>query len=48
VEYVAGLENPSECFQNIIRWLVRHGYSDDEIRAVVGGNTIRVLEAIWR
>jgi membrane dipeptidase len=47
VEYVDGLENPAECFYNIIGWLVAHDYSDDEIRKVVGGNTIRVLEEVW-
>ena len=34
VPYVEGLENPAECFWNITGWLVKHGYSDDEIRAV--------------
>lgn len=47
VEYVDGLENPAECFYNIIGWLVAHDYSDDEIRKVVGGNIIRVLEEVW-
>jgi membrane dipeptidase len=47
VAYVDGLENPAECFYNIIGWLVAHDYSDDEIRKVVGGNTIRVLEEVW-
>ncbi len=47
VAYVDGLENPGECFGNIIGWLVAHDWSDDEIRAVVGGNTLRVLEAVW-
>ncbi|HEY0247316.1 MAG TPA: membrane dipeptidase [Gryllotalpicola sp.] len=47
VEYVDGLENPAEGFHNIIRWLVKHGYSDDDIRKVVGGNTLRVLEEVW-
>jgi membrane dipeptidase len=47
VEYVDGLENPAEGFHNIIGWLVKHGYSDDEIRAVVGGNTMRVLKEVW-
>lgn len=45
--YVDGLENPGECFFNIIGWLVQHGYSDDEIQAVVSGNIIRVLEEVW-
>ncbi|WP_283137465.1 dipeptidase [Rhizohabitans arisaemae] len=47
VPYVDGLENPAECFWNIISWLVVHGYSDDEIRKVVGGNVLRVLEEVW-
>jgi membrane dipeptidase len=37
----------AECFYNIIGWLVSHGYSDDEIRAVTGGNILRVLEEVW-
>ncbi|HEY2688021.1 MAG TPA: membrane dipeptidase [Streptosporangiaceae bacterium] len=47
VAYVDGLENPAECFWNIIGWLVKHDYSDDEIRMVVGGNILRVLEQVW-
>lgn len=47
VEYVDGLENPAEEFYNIIGWLVKHNYSDAEIRAVVGGNTMRVLKEVW-
>ncbi|MET3805511.1 membrane dipeptidase [Nakamurella sp. UYEF19] len=47
VPYVDGLENPAEGFFNIIGWLVEHNYSDDEIRAVVGGNTLRVLKDVW-
>lgn len=47
VEYVDGLENPAEGFYNIIGWLVSHDYSDDEIRKVVGGNTLRVLKEVW-
>ncbi len=47
VEYVDGIENPAEEFYNIIGWLVKHNYSDDEIRAVVGGNTMRVLKEVW-
>ena len=45
--YVDGLENPAECFYNIIGWLVQHDYSDSEITAVVGGNIVRVLEEVW-
>jgi membrane dipeptidase len=47
VPYVDGVENPAEAMGNIISWLVAHDYSDDEIRAVVGGNTMRVLEEVW-
>jgi membrane dipeptidase len=47
VEYVDGLENPTESFPNICDWLVQHDYSDAEIRAVLGGNIYRVLQQIW-
>ncbi|MCU1492501.1 MAG: Zn-dependent dipeptidase microsomal dipeptidase [Acidimicrobiaceae bacterium] len=47
VAYVDGLENPTENFPNICGWLVHHGFSDDEIRAVLGGNILRALEATW-
>jgi len=46
VEYVDGLENPSE-FGNIIRWLIREGYSDQEIKKVVGDNIMRVARRVW-
>lgn len=47
VEYVDGLENPSE-FTNIIRWLVREGYSDQDIAKVVGENILRMLGQVWK
>jgi membrane dipeptidase len=47
VEYVKGIENPTEAFPNIVRWLVRHGYSDEDIYKVVGENIIRVLREVW-
>ena len=47
VAYVDGLENPTENFLNICGWLVQHGFSDEDIRAVVGGNVLRALRAIW-
>ena len=47
VEYVDGIENPSESFPNIVRWLVRHGYSDDDIGKAIGGNVLRALAAVW-
>ncbi|HSG49555.1 MAG TPA: membrane dipeptidase [Longimicrobiales bacterium] len=47
VEWVQGLENPTEAGHNILRWLVRAGYSAEEIGMVMGGNTLRVLEQVW-
>ena len=47
VEFVDGVENPSEEFPNIVRWLVEHNYSDDDIRKVVGENIMRVLHEVW-
>ncbi len=47
VAYVDGLENPTENFANICGWLVQHGFSDDEVRAVVGGNVLRALRGTW-
>jgi len=46
VKYVKGLENPSE-FPNIVRWLVKHGYSLSKIEKIVGGNALRLLKAVW-
>jgi membrane dipeptidase len=46
VPYVDGIENPSE-FKNIIRWLIKNGYSEEVIKKVSGGNVLRVLERIW-
>jgi membrane dipeptidase len=47
VEYVDGLENPTENFANICDWLVEHGFSDTEITQVLGGNIYRALRQIW-
>jgi membrane dipeptidase len=47
VDYVKGMENPTEAWHNIVRWLVEHEYSDDQIEKVLGGNTLRALEAVW-
>ena len=47
VDYVDGLENPTENFANICGWLVQHGFDDDAIRAVLGGNIYRALQSVW-
>jgi membrane dipeptidase len=44
--YVMGLENPNE-FVNIARWMIRNGYSDDEIVKVIGANAMRLMEHAW-
>jgi membrane dipeptidase len=47
VPYVKGIENPTEGLENIIRWLIRHGYTDEQIAKAAGGNILRVLEQVW-
>jgi len=47
VPFVWGLENPTEASWNIVRWLVKHGYSEEDIGKVIGGNAIRVLREVW-
>lgn len=47
VEYVRGLENPTEGSNTIPRWLVKHGYSDEDIAKTMGGNALRLLGSAW-
>jgi membrane dipeptidase len=47
VEFVDGIENPAEAFPNIVRWLVKHNYSDGDVQKVLGANIMRVLEEVW-
>jgi membrane dipeptidase len=47
VEYVKGIENPTEGSKNILRYLVKEGYSDEEIGKLMGGNVMRALGQIW-
>lgn len=46
-KYVKGLENPTEALPNVIRWMVKNGYSDAEIAKIIGQNALRVLEKVW-
>jgi membrane dipeptidase len=48
VEYVEGVENPTEASYNILRWLVAHDYTDEQIAKVVGGNSLRLLKDVWQ
>lgn len=47
VEYVEGLENPTEGSHNIVRWLVKNGYGDEDIGKAMGGNALRVMREAW-
>ena len=47
VPFVRYLENPTEASWNIPRWLIKHGYTDEEIIKVLGGNAVRVLREVW-
>ncbi|ALJ22305.1 dipeptidase [Microbacterium sp. No. 7] len=47
VSFVDGVENLTESYPNVTAWLVKHGYSDSEIAAVLGGNILRLLEDVW-
>jgi membrane dipeptidase len=46
VEYVEGFESPTE-YPNFVRWLVAHGYDDDQIVKLMGGNVLRALREVW-
>lgn len=48
LRYVRGMENPTECLQNVCRWMIKHGYSDEEIAKIIGGNALRLLKKVWR
>ena len=44
--YVKGLENPNE-FVNIVRWMIKNGYSDEEIAKIIGYNMLHIIENAW-
>jgi membrane dipeptidase len=43
--YMYGIESPEE-WPNITRGLVSRGYSDDEIRKILGGNALRIISDV--
>ena len=43
---VTGLDHPKRLF-DLTDGLIRRGYSDDDIRAILGGNAIRAFNSIW-
>ncbi len=47
--YEIGLTEPEaeRAGRLIIGWLVKHGYADADIQAVIGGNILRVLRQVW-
>jgi len=47
LKYVKGLENPTEATQNVARWMVHHGYSDQEIAKVIGLNALQLFKKVW-
>ena len=46
-DYVKGMETPTECLENVVRWMIKHGYSDSEIKKVVGENALQLLRKVW-
>lgn len=48
VAYVKGIENPTEASHNILRWLIKHNYSEESIAKVMGQNILRVLREVWQ
>ena len=47
IEFVDSVENPAEGTLNAARWLVSHGYSDEDMAKVLGENTLRALRQVW-
>jgi len=48
LKYVRGMENPSECLQNVCRWMIKHGYSDTEIQKIIGHNGFELVKKVWK
>lgn len=48
LKYVRGMENPTECLQNICRWMIKHGYNDKEIQKIIGLNGFNLVKKVWK
>ncbi|MGD0737771.1 MAG: membrane dipeptidase [Terracidiphilus sp.] len=46
-EIVKGMQGPTRMYE-LVAALVRRGYTDEQIRLVIGGNWARVLKEIWQ
>lgn len=46
IDLVAGVDNPTEVPRQVAAALIRRGWGDDDIAAVLGGNAIRVTREI--
>jgi len=44
---VIGLEGPNRMYE-LTAALIRRGYTNDQVRLVLGGNWARVLNEIWQ
>jgi len=46
-KYVEGFHDISDMIK-ITEELLRHGYSDDEVKKILGGNWLRLLKEVWK
>jgi membrane dipeptidase len=46
-KYVAGFDSIADIIK-ITKGLVEHGYSDEEIKKILGGNWLRLLKEVWK
>ncbi len=44
---VKGLDHPKRMY-DLTEGLIRRGYTDSDIRLIIGGNAVRVLGNIWK
>jgi membrane dipeptidase len=48
LKYVRGMENPSECLQNVCRGMIKNGYSNTEIQKIIGQNSYELVKKVWK